>query len=225
MLSNLYAKSTSDNGTKTFSRDGQDRYVVDKIFPNVKYGYFLDIGALDGLYENNTLLMEKYYNWEGICCECDPRDIEALSNNRECNIMSSPMYNKSGVVINFEMHKAKFLSGITGHQLEKYHSSDSKYVSMTTVSLNDCIDNFNAPKIIEYMSLDTEGSEYEILSTLNFDKYKINYIGVEHNFQSPKRENIRSLLEKNGYVYHRSVMHDDDYIRKDYATKNNIKNA
>ena len=75
----------------------------------------------------------------------------------------------------------------------------------------DLLEKYNAPSFIEYMSIDTEGSEYEILSVFNFDKYKFGLIHVEHNYEEPKRQLIKELLLKNGYTYIGEHKHDDFY--------------
>lgn len=207
-ISNIFI----DPNVRTYSRDGQDRYVMDNVFRGKMRGYFLDIGASDGMTENNTILMEKFYEWDGICCECDPRSVINLRHNRECNIMASPIFRTTGEIIEYELHIINHLSGISGYQLEKFHKTTNHVLRMVTISLMDCLKQFRAPSEIEYLSLDTEGTEYEILATFDFSKYKIKYISVEHNFQEPKRTQIRKLLETNGYVYHRSIVSDDDYI-------------
>ena len=69
----------------------------------------------------------------------------------------------------------------------------------------------NAPRFIDYLSLDTEGSEYEILKALDFDKYTIGLIDVEHNFVEPRRSQIKELLISKGYVYLRENHADDMY--------------
>jgi hypothetical protein len=73
---------------------------------------------------------------------------------------------------------------------------------------------YNAPKTIEYLSIDTEGSEYEILSGFNFSKYDFRVITCEHNF-SPQREKISSLLTEKGYLrlFERISDFDDWYVR------------
>ncbi len=73
--------------------------------------------------------------------------------------------------------------------------------------------NFNAPCIIDYLSIDTEGSEIEILSIFNFDRYKFNIITVEHNF-SPMCEKINTLLLSKGYkrVFEELSFYDDWYV-------------
>jgi hypothetical protein len=69
---------------------------------------------------------------------------------------------------------------------------------VNTISLHNLLKTYNAPKKIDFLSIDTEGSEYKILSVFPFNEYEFNFICVEHNFSS-NREKIFVLLEKNGY--------------------------
>lgn len=214
----LYVQPQQETGKLHYSQYDQDRYAIDKIFLRKKKGYFLDIGARDGINSSNSYLMEKYYDWNGICFECDPRETAKLRNNRFCHVVTSPVYNKTGNIINFEIHRIGGLSGIGEHLCHEYRNKLSPVIQMTTISLMDCLKYFDCPTLIDYVSLDTEGSEYEILSTVDFDKYKFNYFAIEHNNQHPKRENIKALLESKGYKLHRSHHEDDDYIRCEYAS-------
>ena len=68
------------------------------------------------------------------------------------------------------------------------------------------------------MSLDTEGTELMILNGLDFDKYKIGYINLEHNWKEPQRTQIKKLLESKGYQYLRQNQWDDDYIYPNFDT-------
>ena len=61
------------------------------------------------------------------------------------------------------------------------------------------LDKYNAPREIDYLSIDTEGSEFDILSHFDFNKYQFRVITCEHNF-APQREEIFSLLTRNGYL-------------------------
>ncbi len=76
------------------------------------------------------------------------------------------------------------------------------------------LDKYQAPSKIDYLSIDTEGSEYEILSNFNFDKYQIQVITCEHNF-TPAREQVLSLLTSKGYVrkFDKVSQFDDWYVR------------
>ena len=73
---------------------------------------------------------------------------------------------------------------------------------------------YNAPSFIEFLSLDTEGSEFDLLNAHDFEKYLFGYICVEHNFIENNRKKIRDLLESKGYIYYRENNVDDDYIHK-----------
>ena len=82
-----------------------------------------------------------------------------------------------------------------------------------TISLSDVLRKYNAPKIIDYLSIDTEGTEFEILNAFDFSEYSFNVITVEHNFTS-NREKIFDLLSRNGYrqVFQEISLFDDWYV-------------
>ena len=84
-------------------------------------------------------------------------------------------------------------------------------IRLTTISLDDFLKKYDAPRTIDYMSVDTEGSEYDILSVFPFEDWDIRLLTVEHNY-TPARENICALLESHGYV--RTEMQFDDWYAK-----------
>ena len=67
-----------------------------------------------------------------------------------------------------------------------------------TISLNDLLDLFRAPDLIDVVSIDTEGSELEILKKFNFDRFNVRIFIIEHAYGSNAQE-IQSILERNGY--------------------------
>ena len=80
----------------------------------------------------------------------------------------------------------------------KQSLKEGNIYKVKTISLLDLLDTYQAPKTIDYLSIDTEGSEYEILKAFDFDKYKFRVITCEHNFTS-MREKIYDLLISKGY--------------------------
>jgi hypothetical protein len=82
-----------------------------------------------------------------------------------------------------------------------------------TISLKDLLLESNAPKEIDYLSIDTEGSEYRILEAFDWNEYRFHVITVEHNF-SEERVLISELLKSVGYkqVYVELSKFDDWYI-------------
>ena len=86
-----------------------------------------------------------------------------------------------------------------GDWASKVRLKNSKKEIVETITLNDLLDFYNAPKIIDYLSIDSEGSEFDILKNFDFSKRKIYIISVEHNYHPINRDKIHNILEKNGY--------------------------
>ena len=188
------------------SQIGQDKW-VHSIVGDKKDGYFIELGACDGLYLSNTLFFERNLNWNGICIEPNDNYIKELYANRKCNISNELVYSCEGEKVNFALSEAA--SGIIDENIGPFTRKDQSVLKITT-TLGNILDKFNAPNIIDYLSLDVEGQEYNILSTFPFDKYKFRCITVEHNAPhiGPKQQMlIRELLEKNNY---RFVKGNDD---------------
>jgi len=192
------------------SQLGHDLLVIQKIFPQKHNGYFIELGAHDGIKLSNTLLLEKNYGWNGICIEPNPILFNSLKNNRSCSVSNELAFSEEGLDVNFSL--CDLLGGITD-QIDTYHSvKNSEQITLKTVTLTSILDKVNAPTYIEYMSLDTEGSEFEILKGLNLSKYHIQFMSIEHNYVEPKRTLIRNYLYERGYALHSVVKHDDNYI-------------
>lgn len=187
---------------KSKSQIGQDLFAL--VNNNFKSsGYFVEFGATDGLGLSNTYLLEKEFHWSGILAEPAKIWHESLRKNRNCNISDLCVWNKSGAELIFtEVTDETELSTISNFEHSDSHGfsrgNTNKY-SVKTVTLQDLLDKFDAPKIIDFLSIDTEGSEFEILEKFDFNSYSFNVICVEHNF-TEIREKIYALLTANGYV-------------------------
>jgi FkbM family methyltransferase len=203
--------------TKSYSQIGQDLEVL-KRYNNKRNGYFVDIGASDGITYSNTYILEKEYGWKGICAEPLPSKWNQLINNRPLSACCPyAIFNKSNTFVKFIIANCcDLFSGIdetlTCEKYRKWINDNKEIIDIQTISLNDLLIQFEAPNFIEYLSLDTEGSEYEILKNFDFSKYTFGLIDVEHNFQEPNRTNIRELLLANGYIYLNENKWDDCYV-------------
>ena len=196
----------------SYSQIGQDKKVYN--FYNGKTnGYFLDIGAWDGIALSNTYALEKL-GWNGICVEPLTSRFNDLIKNRSSNCCDLAVYHTSDLDVFFDVEgDAGMLSGINIHIDAHKHlvNKNKKTLKIKTISLNHLLERYNAPSFIEYLSLDTEGSEYEILKNLNFSKWKFGLIDVEHNYVEPRRSMIHNLLCSNGYKYIGPNHFDDCY--------------
>ena len=196
----------------SYSQLGQDKKVYD-FYKGKTEGYFVEIGAYDGIALSNTYAFEKL-GWKGVCCEPLPSRFSDLIKNRTAHCCNQAVYHTTGLTVSFDIEgDAGMLSGIDKHidAHKNVVNKNKKTVSMLTISLNDLLERFEAPPFIEYLSLDTEGSEYEILRTLDFNKWQFGIIDVEHNYVEPRRTMIKQLLCSNGYTYLGANQFDDSY--------------
>lgn len=182
-----------------------------------KAGFFVEFGVIDGILGSNTYLMESKYHWNGILAEPARFWHQKLKENRKVNIDTNCVWERSGEILQFH-EVPSGLSGINNFVSKENllkHADVSVY-DVSTISLNNLLDKYNAPNEIDYMSIDTEGSEFEILRSFDFYKYKIRVLTVEHNNDKVKRSNIYKLLTDNGYArkYEEHSQEDDWYILK-----------
>lgn len=194
-----------------YSQAEQDLFVLN--FLNYKKkGYFLDIGSHDGISFSNTYLLEKEYNWNGLCVELNNDLFCKLSINRSCY--------KSNKVINTyngfcEFEENDFIGKINKNGINK-----------ECITIRDLLVNNNVLKLIDYFSLDIEGFEYEVLNSFLFNEYSFKSLTVEHNKYNCGEEiknKIYKLLIKNNYIrvkedvlVNNTLLFEDWYIHKDY---------
>ena len=172
-----------------------------------KQGYFVEIGAADGEKFSNTWLLEKNYGWIGILVEPSKIWQEKLYKNRIANIDTRAVWQKSGFHLEFAEAAFPELSGLTTKLSTDVQTIDKFKVE--TVSLNELLKNYNAPKHIDYLSIDTEGTEIDILEHFDFKNYNFSFVSVEHNYRD-ERCRIRDILTKNGYQHFSSEISDFD---------------
>lgn len=190
------------------SQFGQDKYVINNIYPGLTNGYFIEVGAYDGIESSNTYALEKNYNWDGICVECNPSFYPNIQKIRTCKLSTDAVWNKDNETLTFIDE-----TGYSGIEITNKHNlPNSRRITVKTKKLSTILKEYSAPSFIHYLSIDTEGSEFEILNSHNFSEYIFGFITVEHNFIEENRNNIRRLLESKGYKFVRENNVDDDYV-------------
>lgn len=197
------------------SQLGQDIWVLEK--SNFKRnGFFVEFGATDGVLLSNSYLLEKEFGWRGICAEPNPKFFKNLQINRNCTVSNECIGATTGEKVRFVF--AQEYGGMQKHMADDMHKGkreayldQGQEVELETISLHDFLIKYNAPKKIDYLSIDTEGSEFEILKNFSFDEWDILYFSIEHNFTS-QRESILALMNSNGYKRF-SNRFDDWYYR------------
>lgn len=177
-------------------------------------GFFVEFGATDGVHLNNSWLMERKFRWRGVLAEPARGWHGDLQSNRQCTIDTRCVWRESGDQIDFTEAPRGENSAISTFVKPSRKLRGTSY-SVHTISLNDLLETHDAPRVIDYASIDTEGSEFEILNALDFDKWSFRTLTVEHNF-APQRSDIYQLLTSKGYArLHTEVSRFDDwYVAK-----------
>ncbi|MDJ0580372.1 FkbM family methyltransferase [Crocosphaera sp.] len=201
---------------KSISQEGQDYWVINEVFFKKRKGYFLEIGSSDGIAINNTYLLEKCYQWTGICIEANPNYFKELKLNRNAICLNVCLDSQEGEV-NFVFNNEK--GGILdsyGWSEKMFSKSDIKKIKTTT--LESILQKYKAPKIIDYLSIDVEGAETRILKNFPFEDYIFLALTIER-----PSDVLHNILIKNNYILVKIIPElDNFYIHESF--KKNYKN-
>lgn len=198
----------------------QQDLVAEFFFKNSK-GYFVEFGATNGIDLSNSYILEKELGWDGLLSEPARSWKHSLLSNRSAHKDFRAVAGVTGEIRNFTEATQGEYSTFTSQSNQGIHQnirSNSESYDVETVSLFDLLQSANSPKHIQVLSIDTEGSEYEILSTFPLSEYEIDLIFVEHNHTTYEKL-IDNLLVENGYKRFLSHISEFDgwYLRNDLA--------
>jgi FkbM family methyltransferase len=202
------------------SQYDQDRFLDKVVFNRKKNGFFLDIGAHDGKTLSNTYFFEKERGFKGICFEPNPKVFETLQKNRHCTLLNKGVGRQNGRVQFMAIEGyAEMLSGVVNNydpaHLERIEENlkekggHKKIIEIDLVRLDSIAELRGI--VVDYCNIDTEGSELEILNSIDLDLIRINAFTVENNYGSVE---IREFLESRGYRLF-FLSGDEFYIRSE----------
>jgi FkbM family methyltransferase len=199
-----------------YSQIQQDKWIIEEIFPGVTNGFFVDVGAADGVRFSNTLALEEL-GWAGLCIEPHPELFPKLENNRpNSHCVNRCVGNVTGFVDFCVADLDPLLSGrvdtLGNYMGQKVTGKIIRIESQTLTSILEAFKVPRMPQQMHYMSLDVEGAEMEVLRGLDFSKYAFKAITVEHNFHPVLRPQIRHILEQHEYILAKECQWDDYYI-------------
>ena len=207
---------------KFYSQYSQDKIIYNKFFKNKKNGVFIEIGADDGIDKSNTLFFEETLNWTGIAIEARKNAYDKLKNNRKCicinavlsdkeedvEFMSIDGYGKglSGMVDKYDDKHVKRISNEIKNEKNKGH----EIIKVKTSKLNNILEKHEI-FYVDYLSIDTEGSELSILKTIDFSKFHIEIIDCEDNYNDPE---VMKFFIDNGYEFIQKISCDKIFKKK-----------
>ena len=170
-------------------------------------------------------------NWNGICIEPNPNFYSDLVKNRSCNLIDAVVDQANDIEIDFRIDNAE-LGGIVDDDTDnnnKYRKDQLKFATilkLKTRTLESILDQFGAPKVIDYLSLDVEGSEERILRNFPFYKYTFLALTIERPTQK-----LEEILFENNYEFvmksklcpfdtfyvHRSISNFEKIVKEPYS--------
>jgi len=174
------------------SQAGQDLWVFGEAFNEMVGGFFVDVGAHDGVTFSNTYLLEHRYRWRGICIEANPKSFAILAANRNVACLNICLDAQEGYV---EFVTKGPTSGIVAPDTDNKQAMAHEQITMKAATLRSVLERQNAPEVIDYLSIDVEGAEERILGSFPFDKYTFNCVTVER----PSKV-LRSLLASQRFL-------------------------
>lgn len=168
---------------------------------SARNGYFVEFGGADGVTYSNSCYLERELGWSGIVAEPARIWRERLFANRRCALDTRCVWTVTGQLVLFNEPPIAAHSTIEAFSDSDMHAEtrkDGERYEVETVSLLDLLAHWDAPRRIDYLSMDTEGSELAILQAFDFARYDIGLISIEHN-HTDKRQPIFDLLTAHGF--------------------------
>jgi len=167
-------------------------------------GFFVEFGAFDGVLHSNTLLLERGFGWRGILGEPNPDMAARITRARAADVDSRCVWDRSGEVVELDLTEDPELSSVTaGAEADvlsaQRRSTRSRTAKVPTVSLNDLLEEHGAPADIDFLSVDTEGTEVRILEAFDFSAHRPRLAAVEHNGRRDDEERLDALFTREGY--------------------------
>lgn len=217
---------------KYFALNEIDRK-IEKYLPE-KNLYFVELGANDGVSQSNTKYFEMYKKWHGILIEpYEPNYRECRRNrSRRSHVVHAACVSRSFLAPKIKLMYSNLmtialegLNDIGNREAHAesgsrfyIHNADEKEFFAPARTLNSILQACKAPKKIDFLSLDVEGGEIEVLNGLDLNEFQFRYICIEtRSFESIKEklfDNGYSLVEKltiHDYLfeYSRGMYHDE----------------
>ena len=197
---------------KYHSEYRQDEYIDKKIFRGKTKGFFVDIGAYDGVRISNSLYFEEL-GWTGICFEPDPRQFAALKKNRNCILYNVAVGGKDGTA-KFIQHPLALVSGLDRTYQAQHReifnvvNGERFFIDVEVVKLNDILESHNV-KYVDLLSIDTEGAEHEIIESIDFDSVYFHVIVLENHYEG---DFFRNFLREKGFNILWRLNDDEVYV-------------
>ena len=202
---------------KYASQAGQDKIIKKNFFDGKKNGFFVEIGAYDGITGSNCYHFERFLNWDGIAIEPSNIQFEKLKKNRKCKVLNNAISDEVKEVEFIEVAEGLTqMSGINNSSFERNfqiisnnQASKTNSINLKTITFDEIVPK---NKDVDYLSIDIEGGEMNLLKSIDFKTNNIKVISVENNI--PKEQNFKNFFEEINFTYLDRIGQDEIFYNR-----------
>ncbi len=211
--------------SKYYSQYEQDKWLHENLFSDKQNGIFVEIGADDGIDKSNTMFFEEKLAWSGMCVEPSPKRFELLRQNRSCicenyaiaetegraEFMDISGYGKglSGMVDNYDPRHQDRIE----QEMKNPDNRGYELIQVSTIPLSALLEKHGIFHV-DFCTIDTEGSELQVLKSIDFDRFQFDVILVENNYDD---ESVQNFLTGVGFAFEVKVGIDDVLINREFS--------
>ena len=199
ILQNIYIKNNFFFKKKSYSMDKED-LVVEEYFKNKKKGFYVDVGCYHPLQRSNTMLLYQK-GWRGINIDISDFSIKLFKFLRPDDLnFNLAVSNKEGNIEMFFQKKLSQLSTINENQAKKAFQGNILKKIIASKRLTSIIDESKyKDQKIDFLNIDVEGADFEVLQSLNFNKYSPEIICIELIEKDLENSDMFNFLYINKY--------------------------
>jgi FkbM family methyltransferase len=203
------------------SQYGQDKFVIEEVFRGRRDGVFVDVGAYDGITFSNSCALERHYGWTGLCVEPLPHVFARLRRARSCACVRAAVGTMPGDrEMTWVEGDSEMLSGLSDTYVAPHRDRIARETAANggarRIMKVQCrrLDELLAQhgiRRVDYLSVDVEGAELEVLASIDLQRMGVECLTVENNYED---ERIGSFLGERGYERIHTIKCDEVYRRR-----------
>ena len=207
-----------------YSQCGEDKFLYENYFNKKTNGFYIELGAVDGIFQSNTKFFEDNLNWTGILIEPNENAFDKLKINRPKNYLFNNLISNCDTDLEYKwLDEVVAVAGVSNTLPKSNYDWYDNFATKNNYKINTKIikpttltNIIKSIKIhnIDFLSLDVEGHEYEVLKSWDFsvpiDIILIEMLGIDKE----KEELCREILIQNNYKFDCKMAHNEIYCLK-----------
>lgn len=207
-----------------YSQCNQDQFLNEIVFKNKKNGVFVDIGAHNGVTFSNSYFFENELDWTGLCVEANPTVFDDLKKSRKSTCINCCIVPFEKMDLHFlkisgypnmlsgiyEFYDPRHLTRIQ-NELNQFGGS-CELISLPSATVNDLLQKYSI-STVDFLSLDIEGGELDILKSIDYKTFDIKAITVENAYSD---KNFEVFMKSRGYILFKNLGHDQLFIKNEF---------